>query len=84
MAQLSILAEMMKKSEGQKHVSRQGHRGPTGSTGARPFKSRNPEAGYDKEVEMMNSPIFKAYMEKTYPTTPVLDALRSFYGSSPH
>lgn len=79
MAQLSILGEMMRKQEGAKHISRPGHRGPTGSTGSRPFKSRNPEAGYDKEVEMLNSPIFKSFMEKTYPSTPVLNALKQGY-----
>lgn len=90
MAELSLLAAMMKKAKGQPHntgisgprssarmpAKRSFARGSLGSYGSRTFKSRNPDAGKQKEVEMLRSPIFAAFMRETFPTTPITDFLR--------
>lgn len=50
-------------------------RGSMGSTGVRTFQPRDSEKGLKKEMEYLNSPIFKAYMMKLVPQTPVTDFL---------
>lgn len=86
MSDLSVLAQMVKKMQGMKNVPHSaGQRAPFGttqkgfargakmSTGAVPFKGRNPYAGEQKEQEFMRSPIMKAYLRKSIPRTPISD-----------
>jgi hypothetical protein len=83
MGQLSILAEMVKKMEGAKNqpakFGQMGQsptqpgfaRGAMGSMGSKTFQSRNPYAGEQKELEQLQSPIFKEFMKKFVPQTPI-------------
>lgn len=84
MAQLSELVALFRKSQapatprGPRTSARQRSprgvtRGALGAYGSRAFKGRNSEAGSDKEREMMNSPIFKAFLAKFNPSTPITD-----------
>jgi len=87
MAELSLLTELMKKQSPQQ--GQQGLRGsprPTamrgftrgslGSMGSTTMKDRNPQAGYQKEMDKIKSPIFQAFMRQLHPATPVSDYLR--------
>ena len=86
MAQLSEVAAAFKKSMPQHNGQRFGPRtsnrpvavkgfarGTMGSTGARSIQSRDSMAGLKKELDMMNSPLFKAFLKQQHPDTPVLN-----------
>ena len=78
--QLSLLADKVKKLQTLKNRNRNTKPGwgkpSTGSTGAKPFKGRNPQAGLQKEMETLNSPIMKEFMQQSTPQTPITNALR--------
>ena len=88
MAQLSELVALVKKMRSQQHgqvgprtgtaptALRGFTRGAIGSSGARLFKGRNSAAGAQKELKMLESPVMKAYMQQTSPSTPMTDYLR--------
>ena len=69
MAQLSVLAEMVRKAAKAKHAPtpKGVPRGAMGSYGSRPYKSRNPEAGLHKEMEFMEDPVFQSFVENLVP-----------------
>lgn len=46
-------------------------RGTSGVMGSRYFQARNPEAGSQKELKGMQSPIFQAYMNQVGGYTPI-------------
>lgn len=87
MPALSLVFESFRKAQGQKHnpgvfgarkdnsspATPRSVRGSTASLGSRTFKGRDSEAGAKKEFEKMNSPIFRAYMERLSPKTPISD-----------
>lgn len=75
---LSLLAEMFSKQQAQQRTQpgTKGLRRGVGSYGARPYQSRNPDAGAQREQQLMQSPVFSAFMEQFNPKTPVTDALR--------
>jgi len=83
MAQLSELVSILRKNRAPSNMKSPGQmtqrgvaRGAAGSSGSVTLQWRNPDAGADKEREMMESPIFKALMEEFAPKTPVTDYLR--------
>lgn len=51
-------------------------RGSLGSQGSRTLQRRNVDAGYQKELEQMQSPIFRAFLGQLHPGTPITDYLR--------
>lgn len=81
MAQLSLLVEMFKQSQGAKHNRKDivpgMLKGATGTLGSRFFQPRNSEAGLNKEVQTMQSPIFRAFLQRMVPQTPITNFLRS-------
>lgn len=50
-------------------------RGASGSSGANLFRGRNSDAGAQKEVSEMQSPIFKAFLQKLAGHTPITNYL---------
>lgn len=77
--QLSLVAAMAKQQMGQKYqapFARKGWgRGAMGSMGAQQFRGRNSQAGLQKEVATLNSPVMRAFMEKMTPNTPITNFL---------
>ena len=76
---LSLLAEMFSRQQAAQRTQpgTRGLRPGVGSYGSRPFQPRNPDAGIAKEQQMMQSPVFAAFMEQFNPKTPVSDFLRT-------
>lgn len=78
--QLSLLADKVRKLQTMKNRNRNTRPGwgkpSTGSTGAKPFKSRNSQAGLNKEMETLQSPIMKEFMKSQTPDTPITNSLR--------
>jgi hypothetical protein len=89
--QLSILGAFIKKqATASSHTGSTAPRtspGPTAtrgavrgsglSSGAAMFRSRNSNAGAEKEEQFMQSPIFRAYLKQYYPATHMQDFMRS-------
>lgn len=92
MAELSVLADMIHKMKGSRYApgilqtrisdkppAAAGMvRGTSGVLGSRTFKGRNSMAGLNKEQEMLNSPVMKAFLKKTTPSMPVTRSLRGY------
>ncbi len=78
--QISMLADLLKKREGQKTTPKTAFagwsRGMKGQRGAQLFKGRNPRAAENKEQEVLDSPIMKAYLQKNTGGTPILNSLK--------
>lgn len=86
---LSLVLDIFKKSQGAKQQpgkpgirlsasapAMPGYgRGSMGTMGAVPFKGRDSDAAARKNFEMMNSPVFRAYMSKQMGQTPITDYL---------
>ena len=74
--QLSVLADFVKKMQGNKNKNRKSKTGwarpAYGSTGSVGLKERNSEAGLDKEKETLNSPIMQSFLRKP---TPIADKM---------
>jgi hypothetical protein len=51
-------------------------RGTAGSRGAQRFKGRNSMSAEQKEMQMMQSPVFRAFLSQIAPQTPVTDFLK--------
>ncbi|OHD28415.1 MAG: hypothetical protein A2Y38_16705 [Spirochaetes bacterium GWB1_59_5] len=88
MAQLSEIVAMFKKQQNaNKSRGRTGPqvgrsptmpgvmRGTMGSMGAKTFQGRNSSAGEQKELELMNSPVFQSFMMQNTPMTPITNYL---------
>lgn len=89
MADLSLILDIFKKSQGAKHqpgkpgfrVSASAPalpgygRGSMGTMGSRTFQGRDSSAGDRKEHELMQSPVFKAFMQKQVIDTPISNYL---------
>jgi len=87
MAELSAFYAAFQKQQGQRHQPGQFGartnnaapafpgfaRGTAGVSGSRFFKSRNPEAGSQKELQGMQSAIFQAYLTQLAGRTPIAD-----------
>ena len=88
---LSEIVAQFKKARGARHqpgrpgprfnnrtpaMSRQA-RGSTSSSGSRLFKGRNSQKGESQDLQIMQSPIFRAYMDQMAPMTPMSDYLRN-------
>lgn len=85
MADLSLILDIFRRSQGAKQQpGRPGirlsasapalpgyARGAAGTMGSRTFQGRDSDAGSRKELEMMNSPIFRSYMQSRIPQTPI-------------
>lgn len=94
MGQLSQLVSMFEKQKGAKHQpGRPGARvnssapampgqvrGTSGVLGSRTFQSRDSQAGQNKELEALRSPVFAAYMNQLHPQTPMLNWLQGRTG----
>lgn len=89
MGDLSLILDIFKKSQGAKHQAGKpgirlsasepaagGYaRGAMGTMGSRTFQGRDSDAGSRKDHEMMNSPVFKAFMNKQLIQTPITNWL---------
>lgn len=89
MADLSLILDIFKKSQGAKHQpGRPGirlsasapatpgmSRGAMGTMGSRTFQGRDSMASERKEHELMQSPIFKSFIQKQLASTPISDYL---------
>jgi len=89
MAELSVLVDLVRKMQGaQRQPGKPGARGSArapampgftrgalGSLGANTYQARDSAAGSNKEREMLQSPIMKAYLRRLNPQTPVTDYL---------
>jgi hypothetical protein len=94
MGQLSQLVSMFEKAQGAKHqpgkpgvrtnarapATPGAVRGTSGVLGSRTFQSRNSQAGQNKELEALRSPIFAAYMDQMHSRTPMLTYLQGRTG----
>lgn len=78
--QLSILGAMAMKQAKQKFTPKNAKigwgRGASGSMGAKFFKGRNSHAGEQKELDNLNSPVMKAFMQQLTPRTPITNSLK--------
>lgn len=89
MADLSLILNIFKKSQGAKHqpgkpgfrVSASAPalpgfgRGAMGTMGSRTFQGRDSMASERKEHELLQSPVFRAFMEKQLVQTPISNFL---------
>lgn len=96
MGDLSLVLDIFKKSQGAKmQPGKPGirlsasapalpgyGRGSMGSMGAQTFKGRDSSAGMRKEHEMMQSPVFKAFMSKQMGLTPITNFLSGMRGTT--
>ena len=92
--QLSVLVEMFKKQQGaNRQPGKPGvrtsaqqpalpgqTRGAMGALGSKLMQNRNSQAGAQKEMKELNSPIFAAFLQRMSPGTPMADTLRNTNG----
>lgn len=75
MAALSELVQLFKQR--QRGAAQGNVTFGAGSSGARTFQGRDSEAGSKKEQQIMQSPVFKAFVSQFKPSTPFTDFLAS-------
>jgi len=68
MAQLSILAQMVRKAENKKHdPNRPQKKGAQPSLGSVLLQTRDSDAGLKKEMEYLSNPVFQSFLEGLVP-----------------
>lgn len=80
MAQLSLLAEWVRKADKSKHAPgpKGFAKGSTGAAGSQFLQVRDTKAGLRKEMEYMNSPVFQQFLEGLVPQTRFAEFRRNY------